>query len=149
WRERYSLIFLLACREITDRFKGSVIGAVWAFAHPLVQMFVYVLVFRYLFRMRLAAGAGVEGIDYTPWFIAGYLPWMTIQDGMLRSCTAVLQNSNLVKQVVFPLEVLPLRTLLACGLPQAVGLAFLTVYVFWRTGTLPATLALLPVALAI
>jgi lipopolysaccharide transport system permease protein len=149
WRQRHQLIFLLASREITDRFAGSFIGAVWAVTHPLVLMFIYVFVFSVLFQMRFAAGASVRGYDFATFFIAGYLPWMTIQDAMLRSCSTITGSQNLVKQVVFPLEVLPLRSVLASALPQVIGLAFLFVYIPYQTGTLPATVALLPLALAV
>ncbi len=149
WRQRHQLIVLLAYREVIDRFAGSVVGGLWALAHPLFLMATYVFVFGTIFQMRFAAGGTAPGLDFATFFIAGYLPWMTIQDAMLRSCTAITGSQNLVKQVVFPLEVLPLRSLLACALPQTVGLAFLLVYLPLQTGTLPATVALLPVVLAV
>ena len=54
-RQRRQLIWLLAYREVTDRFAGSAVGAVWALCHPLALMLVYVLVFGLLFRMRFPA----------------------------------------------------------------------------------------------
>ena len=69
---------------------------------------------------------------------------MTVQDVLARSCTTITGSHNLVKQVVFPLEVLPLRSVLAACLPQAVGTLFLLAYLLLRTGSLPPTLLLLP-----
>ena len=143
-RQRRQLIVLLAYREVTDRFAGSVIGAAWALFHPLAIMLVYAMIFGFLFRMRFPEGAGPAGADFAAYFIAGYLPWMTIQDILGRSCSTITQSHNLVKQVVFPLEVLPLRSVLAACLPQAVGTLFLLAYSLLKAGTLPLSLVLLP-----
>ena len=98
WRQRHQLILLLAYREVTDRFAGSFVGAVWAVAHPLFLMFIYVVVFGTIFQMRFADAA--HGLNFTTFFIAGYLPWMTIQDAVQRSCTAITGSQNPVTVVL-------------------------------------------------
>jgi lipopolysaccharide transport system permease protein len=144
--EQRRLILLLAGREIADRFADSLLGAIWAIVHPIFTMLLYVLVFGKLLRLRMPTGAGLPG-DYTLFFIAGYLPWMALQDAAQRGAAAIINNANLVKQVVFPLEVLPLKTVLACMLPQFIGIAFLLGYRLLCGAGCPATLALLPALL--
>jgi lipopolysaccharide transport system permease protein len=146
WVQRYRLILLLAYREVADRFAGSVFGAFWALAHPLLLMGVYVVAYNTFLQIRFTTPI-VPGLDYTAFFIAGYLPWMSVQAGLVTGCGSVLQNQNLVKQVVFPVEVLPLRSVLASLVPQLIGTAFLIVYLLVATGGLPATLALMPLLL--
>jgi lipopolysaccharide transport system permease protein len=141
------LLFAMAGREISDRFAGSALGVVWALAHPLFVMGLFVVVFTFIFGIRFPNGG--TGVQYSIFIIAGYLPWMILQDVTVKSCSAITGNANLVKQVVFPLEVLPLKTVLASLLPQAIGLGFLAIYTLLATGTLPATYALLPLALLV
>jgi lipopolysaccharide transport system permease protein len=141
------LLCVLAGREIADRFTGSLLGIVWAVAHPLFVVSLFVCVFTFVFGMRFASGG--TGLNYVVFFISGYLPWMVFQDIGIKSCTAITGNSKLVKQVVFPLEVLPLKGVLASLIPQGVGLAFLLIYTLLSTGGLPWTYALLPVAVTI
>jgi lipopolysaccharide transport system permease protein len=138
------LLVVMAGREVTDRFAGSALGAVWALAHPLFLMGLFVCVFTFIFGMRFP---GEGGLHYSIFLIAGYLPWMVLQDVTVKSCTAISGNANLVKQVVFPLEVLPLKSVLASLLPQMIGLAFLLVYSLLSTGALPGTWILLPLIL--
>lgn len=146
-RRQYAFIWLLARREIFDRYTGSVLGIAWALLHPLCLMSVYLFVFNVVFVTRMSPDMRV-GVDYVAYFIAGYLPWMALQDTFARSCGAIADSRNLVKQVVFPLEVLPLRTVLAAAFPQLVGSAFLLVYLLVR-GALPGTVLLWPLALLI
>jgi lipopolysaccharide transport system permease protein len=141
------LAWAMAVREISDRFAGSALGMVWALAHPLFLMALFVVVFTWVFGIRFPNGG--TGVQYSIFIIAGYLPWMTLQDVSVKSCTAITGNANLVKQVVFPLEVLPLKSVLASLLPQAIGLAFLAIYTLLTQGSLPWTYALLPLALLV
>lgn len=144
-RRHLRLLVVLSGREVTDRFAGSALGAVWALAHPLFLMALFVCVFTFIFGMRFANVN--TGLGYSIFLIAGYLPWMAFQDISVKSCAAITNNANLVKQVVFPLEVLPLKGVLAALVPQLIGLVFLTVYTAIATSALPGTYVLLPFVL--
>jgi len=146
-RRHARLLVVLSGREVTDRFAGSALGAVWALAHPLFLMGLFVCVFTFIFGLRFANAN--TGLNYSIFLIAGYLPWMAFQDISVKSCAAITNNANLVKQVVFPLEVLPLKGVLASLVPQMIGLAFLTVYTAVVSGALPGTYVLLPFVLII
>jgi lipopolysaccharide transport system permease protein len=146
-RRHLRLLVVLSGREVTDRFAGSALGAVWALAHPLFLMGLFVCVFTFIFGLRFANAN--TGLNYSVFLISGYLPWMAFQDISVKSCAAITGNANLVKQVVFPLEVLPLKGVLASLVPQFIGLLFLMVYTALASGALPGTYLLLPVALTL
>lgn len=146
-RRHLRLLLVLSGREVTDRFAGSALGAVWALAHPLFLMGLFVCVFTFIFGMRFANAH--TGLNYSIFLIAGYLPWMAFQDISVKSCAAVTGNANLVKQVVFPLEVLPLKGVLASLVPVFIGLMFLMTYTVLVAGSLPDTYLLLPLVIAI
>lgn len=149
WRDivRYRhLLVEMTWRELADPFAGSMLGVTWSILHPLLMMGVYALVFAVIFRGSPEANA--FDFDFTVQMMASYLPWMAFANAVLSGCSAVRNKANLVKQVVFPLEVLPLKTVLACLVPQVVGTAFLFVYSLVRFGGVPWTWTLWPALLA-
>ncbi len=138
------LTWEMAKREIRDRYAGQMFGVLWAAGHPLALMAVYVFVFAYVFKLRV--GGGVEmPRDFTVYLLSGLIPWMAFQESMSKAASVVIANSNLVKQVVFPLEVLPIKGILASGITQLIATALLVIYTLVTTGTLPWTYVLLPV----
>lgn len=151
WRlavRHYELLWELQKRDLSDRYVGSVFGVIWGVVHPLILMALYVVVFGFVFKLKLGEDVGIK-LDYPAYIMAGYLPWMAIMDMMTRSATVIHANVNLIKQVAFPTEFLPAKSLLGSLLPQAVGTVFLLVYTGVRFGHLPVTIGLLPVALLI
>jgi lipopolysaccharide transport system permease protein len=140
------LIWAMAKREIFERYAGQLLGAAWAFAHPLILMGVYLFIFGYVFRVRLG-GTPDMPLDYPAYLLAGIVPWLALAEGLNKAPTAVTNNASLVKQVVFPLEVLPTKTVLASMLAQTTGLTVLIVYVLATYGSLPTTYLLLPLVM--
>jgi lipopolysaccharide transport system permease protein len=142
-RRHWRLLFAMAGRDISDRFVGSFLGVAWSVLHPLILMGLYVVIFSTIFKVRVPAAADSQ-LDFAAHMISAYLPWLVLAEALSRTCSAVSERPNLVKQVVFPLEILPLKSVLAILLPQLVGTAFLAAYVLVRSGGLPATWALWP-----
>lgn len=139
-----SLAFELAKRELAEQYAGQVFGSLWAIAHPVFMMALYVFVFAIVFKVKVG-GSYELPLDYTVYLLSGLVPWLSFQQAMTRSSSALTAHANLVKQVVFPIEILPAKTVLASFVPQIIGLTVLIAYVVWKFGTPPATYALLPV----
>lgn len=140
------LTWEMAKREISDRYAGQAFGPLWAIAHPLFMMGLYVFIFAFVFKMKI--GGTVEmPLDYTTYLLSGLVAWMGCQEAMTKSCTAITSHAALVKQVVFPLEILPVKGVLAALFPQSVSLAILILYVVVTNGSLPVTYLLIPVLL--
>jgi len=131
-------------RDVTDRYAGQMLGPLWAIGHPLFLMGIYVIVFTYIFAMRTGGSSYDFPLDYPTYILSGLIPWMAFQESMNRGSLAVLENSDLVKQVVFPLEILPLKGLSSALLMQGVATLFLIVYVVVKFYYLPITYVLLP-----
>ncbi len=130
-------------REIAEKYAGQVLGSFWALCHPILLMGLYVFVFGYIFQTRLNI-ANPQSLDYTAYILSGLIPWITCQDIMNKGVTVVVSHANLVKQVVFPIEVLPVKGVLAAFLSQGISTLILMVYVLVTRGSLPWTYALLP-----
>ena len=147
YRQRV-LTWELAKRELRDRHAGSALGVAWALLHPLVQLAVYALVFTQIFKVRLGGTADMP-FGYTVYIFSGLLPWLAISDSVSRSTVALSGNASLVKQVVFPVEVLPVKSTLAVLVPHGMALCVALAYTLVSEGRVPATYLLLPLLLAV
>jgi lipopolysaccharide transport system permease protein len=76
----------------------------------------------------------MEGIQALPldqptYILSGLIPWLAFSDSMSKGSTAITSAANLVKQVIFPIEILPVKGVLACFVTQLIGTLFLISYV--------------------
>lgn len=142
------LAWELTKRDLSQRYAGQWLRAFWVVAHALLIMGVYVVVFTFIFGARLQ-GAGTLGRDYAVYILSGLIPWIAFQESMQKSCQAVTGNASLVKQVVFPIELLPVKGVFASLLTQLIGLAGLVLYSLLRRGEVSWIYGMLPVLLVL
>lgn len=138
----------MARREVSDRYAGQFFGVVWAIGHPLFMMAVYVFIFAFVFKTKIG-GTIQMPLDYTTYLLTGLIPWMAFQESMSKSSSVISANGSLVKQVVFPLEVLPIKIVLGSLLPQIVNTLLLLGYVYMTHGTFFLTYLILPFAIIV
>jgi lipopolysaccharide transport system permease protein len=124
----HQLTWEMTKRELQERYAGQMLGTVWTLGHPLLLMALYVFVFGYVFRIRMADDA-TSG--YAAYLLSGLVPWLAFQEAMTKGTTVIVQSAALVKQVVFPVEILPVKGVLASIFTQLVSLAVLLAYLLW------------------
>jgi len=127
---RAELILSLAKRELVARYKGSVLGLVWAVLTPIVMIAIFTFIFAGIFGARF--GASDSQWDYALYLFCGLLPWTMFQESVQQSANTIIAHANLVKRVVFPLETLPVAqtlTALANQLFATVALLVATIVV--------------------
>jgi len=133
-------------REITDRYAGQALGAFWTIGHPLILMAVFVFIFAVVFQQKIG-GTRELPLDYVTYLLCGLIPWMSFQESMNKAATVIISNAGLVKQVVFPIEILPVKGVIASFLTQIISTIVLIIYVLINHGYLPWTYILIPVLL--
>ena len=116
WRYRDLLLFL-SWRDVSVRYKQTVLGAAWAIIQPFFSMVVFSLFFGRLAKIPS------DGVPYPIFSYAALLPWQYFSGAMSNSANRLVGSSNLITKVYFPRLVIPL----AAVLPPAVdfGIAFL------------------------
>jgi lipopolysaccharide transport system permease protein len=144
FRSRGRLIFELTKREIFDRYTGQVFGIFWSIVHPLLITLLYIFIFGFVFQAR-TGGTLDTPLNYTSYMLAGIIPWLVFQEVLSKSSTLILANSNVVKQVIFPVEVLPIKNVVASLVTEAVFFGLLIIYVLITSHTLPWTYVLIPI----
>lgn len=138
-KKHWQLTIEMTKREINDRYAGQVFGLFWTFGHPLILIFLYVFIFGYVFKST------IEGpYDFVVYLLAGLIPWLTFQEVMFKSSVLFINNVNIVKQIIFPVVVLPVKTVLASILTQIILFGLLLIYVFLSGGFPKITYILLP-----
>ena len=131
-------------REITDRYAGQMLGALWAVGHPLLLMGLYVFIFTYVFSARFEASLQVPR-SLTVYILCGLVPWLTFAEAMNKGTGVIVEHAGLVKQVVFPIEILPVKSVLASFATQLVASTILLLYMAVEGGRYPWTVIMLPV----
>jgi len=129
-------------RELSERHAGQALGVLWAIFHPLFLMGLYVFVFAFVFKTRIGGTFDLPR-DYTTYILANLIPWLSCQDAMNRSASAITGNAALVKQVVFPVEILPLKGVLVSMLSQLIATVVLAAYSVLSGSSIPWTYVLL------
>ncbi len=117
------MIRTMVIRDIRARYTGSFLGFFWSVLHPLTQLILYYFIFSVVLKMRLGPEYG--GTNFALWLITGLLPWMLFSEAVGRAPGAVLEQSNLVKKMVFPSEIFPLVHLTAAVVNHFIGIAIL------------------------
>ncbi len=140
------LILEMARREVSDRYSGQLVGYIWAVIHPIFMIGVYLFVFNIVFKIRLESSVDMPR-NYTTYLLSGLVMWLAFQDVLAKSCTTITSNSALVKQFVFPIEILPIKSVLASMVTLVISLCVLIVYSLITNGIPPWTYLLLPVVL--
>ena len=142
-----TLTWEMAKRELTDRYSGQVFGPLWTIVHPLLMIGLYLFVFVVVFKQRIGGTYDLP-LDYAAYVLAGLIPWLTFQEVMSKSCQAITSNAALVQQVVFPLEILPVKSVIVSVLTQLFSTMIVVIYLLLRHGFLHTTILLVPFLIA-
>jgi len=141
------VIRLLTWRDFQARFRGSSLGLFWAVFQPLLTIVIYTVVFSAFLKIKF--GSSDSPFEFAVFLLCGLIPWTAFSEAILGSTTVVRGNANLVKRVVFPLEILPLNVNLVATIQQVISLVLLQILAFFVTRQLFITILLVPVFLFI
>jgi lipopolysaccharide transport system permease protein len=152
WLAHVSLAWPLAKRDVLARYRGSVLGVAWALVLPLGMVAIYALVFQGVFKARWAVpgetaeAAGAFG--YTARVFAGLIVFQAFAEVCARATRLMADNANLVKRVVFPLELLVVALLLQVAVHSLMQMGLLAVLLVLFADGLQLSWLWLPAALA-
>lgn len=144
WRNR-ALIRGFAAREVLERNKGAVLGVAWNIANPLITLAVYTAVFGYIFGSRWDKGGLPVRLDFPITFFTGQMLFHVFAECANRAPTLVTSRPNLVRRVVFPLEILPVTVVCSSLVTLAISAAIVLTITAMATGGLHWTAVLLPI----
>ncbi|HEY7300340.1 MAG TPA: ABC transporter permease [Xanthobacteraceae bacterium] len=143
WRYR-ELFAVLAWRDISVRYKQTVIGASWALIRPFLTMVVFTVIFGRLARLPSEGMA-----PYALMVFAGMLPWSLFAGALSDASNSLLGNANLITKVYFPRLIVPLAAVTVAVVDFAVSLLILLGLMIWYAFLPGWQILLLPVFVAV
>lgn len=146
------LIRHMAIRGVEQRYRGSVLGLLWSVAQPLMLLLIYAFVFGVIFKARWGMDPGGGTGNFAVIMFCGMAIFNIFTDTVNSSAISVALVPNLVKKVVFPVEILPVARLVASlllGIPWFVLLAIGAACMgfSWHASVLLLPILLLPILL--
>ena len=145
WRHR-ALIRQLVWREILGRYRGSVAGLSWSLLHPLLMLAIYTFVFSTVFGARWEAVSDSSGhTHFAIVLFVGVIVHGMLAEAITKAPSLMLVNVNLVKKVVFPLEILAWSQVGSALFHATVSATILLLAVWAIQGQVPLAALWLPV----
>lgn len=142
WAYRHILL-ATAWNDVRARHRGTVLGKGWSVLYPLIFLSLYAFVYLLIFRIRLQAYTPFE---YVLLIFSGLIPFLGFSESLSTGVGSVLANRGLIRNTMFPIELIPVKTVLASSVTMVVGLVLLLI-VLWTKGTLLITQLMIPVIL--
>lgn len=140
-RHRHTLL-ATTINEIRARYLGSVLGAAWAVIYPFLFLGLYAGIYTFVFRIRLAQFTSIE---YVLMIFAGLIPFIGFSEALSASTQAVISNKGLLKNTMFPIDLLPVKSVLASSVTMTVGLIGLLIAYACTGRASPVQLLIIPV----
>ncbi len=138
WRYR-ELFIVLAWRDITVRYKQTVIGLAWALIQPLLTMVVFTVIFGKIAKLPAEGTA-----PYALMVYAGLLPWQLFSTSLTGASTSLIGNSNLISKVYFPRLIVPASSVVVAFVDFLITFAILACLMLWYMHALSWQIVTLP-----
>jgi len=104
----HELLFKLASKEIKIKYKHPILGFLWALIVPLSIILVFKIVFSLIIKVPIT-----EGYPFFIFLATAVFPWNFFSQSLSGSTTSIQDNSNLIKKVYFPREIIPISIIMA------------------------------------
>jgi lipopolysaccharide transport system permease protein len=141
-----ALTFEMAKRDLAMINKGSILGWAWIALLPLIQTLLYVVIVTYVFRAQPPDGSSMFG--YTLYVLGGMVAWQLVSKSLTQAPMLLRDRMDMLKQVVYPIETIPVTALLVSSASTAVVLAVFFVLTA-ADGALRWSILLLPIPIAL
>jgi len=119
-RQHRALLRDFVVRDLKARYVGSAMGFFWSVIFPIVNLGVYMFVFRLILNARWSDRQGAYEVALI--MLAGILVWASFAETLSRTTNCLVDNANLIKKVVFPAEILPWYLTVSSLINMTIGL---------------------------
>lgn len=141
-----SLTLELSKREVLGRYRGASFGLLWSLISPFLMLIVYTIAFGYVLKSRWPHTSG-NTTDYALILFVGLIVHGLFAECMNRAPMLIVSNVNLVKRIIFPLEILPWPLVLSALFHALMNFVVFAVLMLILQHHLPGTIIALPLVL--
>lgn len=100
------MIASLVRKDLRGRYKGSVLGFLWTFINPLLQLVVYTVVFSFILRTNIER--------YYLYLFVALIPWIFFSASITGGSASIVAQKDLIKKIYFPRQVIPVSYVTSC-----------------------------------
>ena len=125
WRYR-ELFLILAWRDISVRYKQTIIGVLWALLRPFLTMVVFTVIFG-----RIAKLPSDGSAPYALLVFAGMLPWSLFSNALAEASDSLINNANLIGKVYFPRLIIPAATVVTAFIDFLISFVIMAAMMFY------------------
>jgi len=141
WRHR-KMLWATTVADIHTRYAGSVLGMFWMILYPALMLVAYSIVYVFILRLRLQQMSTPE---YVMLIFAGLIPFLGFSEGLANSTVCVTANAALVKNTLYPIEIIPVKSVLYSQCTEVVGFVLLLIALAVNGNLTPWALMLIPI----
>jgi lipopolysaccharide transport system permease protein len=142
WEFR-DLLGILAWRDVSVRYKQTVLGVLWALLQPALQTLLFTILFHQVAGMRAAGDR-----PFVPFVLSGVVIWGLFSSGLSHASDSLVSNANLVTKVYFPRLIIPMASLFVSLIDFAFAASLLVVVmIYYRIVPTWQILLVIPLAL--
>lgn len=144
WQFR-RMLFATSLLELRQRYAGSALGPLWIILYPLVFLSIYMFLYLVIFQVRFP---GMGGLGFVVFVFSGLVPYLVMMESLTRGALVIKENIHLIKNVIMPVELVPLRLVVVSFLAQSASFLLLTMLTLidgelsWRVIFMPVVLLL-------
>ncbi len=136
------IVFIETQYAIRSRYLGSSLGRLWIILHPIIIATIYTFLMSYVFKMKL--GPSSTDLDYAVYLLIGMAAFNAFSEAIMLSASSITTNASLIKNLVFPQEILPICSMLT-GIVNLIVTLFLAIIIMCISGRTPGwALIILP-----
>lgn len=142
-----ALLIQLVKRELGNRYQGTLLGWLWSLLNPILMLLLYTFVFKVIFKARWPDMANTN-IEFASVLFIGLLTHSFLAEVLARSSTVIVENSNYVKKIVFPLPILAWNIVFSAFINLLLGMGVLLVFMVLTAKSVSLIWLLFPVVIA-
>ena len=143
-----ALIIQMIKREVVGRYKGSIFGLAWSFFNPILMLVIYTFVFSVVFKSRWGSTGSDSQTEFALILFVGLIIFGLFSETINRAPLLILSNTNYVKKVVFPLEILPIISFGVALFHASISILVLLLATLLFNGHIGLSIFFLPLVLA-
>lgn len=113
------LLVRVTWNDLGRRYAGSVLGVSWVVVAPALSIGLYAIVYRLIFRVQVP---GLSGWDYVIYIFAGLVPYLMTAEALSVGVSSVIVNRSVLNNTVFPIDLAPVKAVLAAQGSMLVGM---------------------------
>lgn len=132
--------------ELHQRYAGSLLGSIWILLYPLLFLSIYLFLYLVIFQMRFP---GYSQLNFVVFVFSGLVPYLVVMETVTRGTQIIKENIHLIKNVIMPVELVPLRLVIVGFVGQTASFGLLVTLALvdgdmsWRVIFFPIVLLLL------